>query len=261
MEARTRRIPTADEVMAQQLKDAAPKPVAVPKPATAPKADGGNALVAVKANLPATGLDAVENYVAEIASSMVVGTVIKFSKEGKHVRRDTEEEISPETDFIAHVTQTVAGYQKFATEEGEETQRIMGMIYEGFTVPPVSELPDRDVSLWPTGLSGQPEDPWRHTIFLVLQQGGTDEMFTFITASKTGRRAVGELLRHYNRMRKSHPGELPVVRLKAGGFQARDERIGWVRTPLFVVVGRQPEDSAEKPDTSLGGEAGDEIPF
>jgi hypothetical protein len=261
MEAKTRKIPTADEVMAQQLRDAAPKAVAAPTPATAPKPNGGNAVVTAKVNLPTTGLDAVENYVAEIASSMVVGTVIKFSKEGKHIRRDTEEEISPETGFVFHAPQVVAGYQKFATEEGEETQRIMGMIYEGFVVPPVSELPDRDESQWPEGLSGRPEDPWKHTIFAVLQQAGTDEMFTFITNSKTGRRAVGELLRHYNRMRKSHPGELPVVRLKVGGFQAKDERVGWVKTPVFVVVGRVKEDSAEKPDTSLGGEMNDQIPF
>ena len=77
----------------------------------------------------------------------------------------------------------------------------------------------------------------------------------------TGRRAVGNLLRHYDRMQRTHPDELPVVRLKVGGFQHRDERIGWVSTPVFAVVGRAPRDSAAKPDTSTRADMDDEIPF
>ena len=77
----------------------------------------------------------------------------------------------------------------------------------------------------------------------------------------TERRAVGNLLRHYDRTQKSHPDELPVVRLKTGGFQHRDERIGWVHTPVFAVVGRAPRDSAAKPNTSLPADLNDEIPY
>ena len=43
-------------------------------------------------------------------------------------------------------------------------------------------------------------------------------MFTFATSSKTGRRAVGNLLRHYDTDAENHPDELPVVRLRKGGF-------------------------------------------
>jgi hypothetical protein len=45
-----------------------------------------------------------------------------------------------------------------------------------------------------------------------------------------------------------------------GGFQHRDERVGWVATPVFAVVGRTPKDSAAKPDTSLAADMNDEIP-
>ena len=93
------------------------------------------------------------------------------------------------------------------------------------------------------------------------EQPETTELFTFVTSSITGRRAVGNLLRHYDRMRRTHPDELPVVRLKVGGYQHRDERVGWVATPVFAVVGRAPRDSATKPDTSPGGDMDDEIPF
>ena len=96
-----------------------------------------------------------------------------------------------------------------------------------------------------------PDDPWRHQIYLVLQSTATRELYTFVTESKTGRRAGGNLFQHYDRMLRINPGEFPVVKLKTGGFPHKDERIGWVPTTVFVV-GRSARDNA-KPDTS--GEA------
>jgi hypothetical protein len=111
------------------------------------------------------------------------------------------------------------------------------------------------------GLDGKPTDPWQNTVYLVLQRGDTNEMFTFATSSGTGRRAVGNLTKHYDRLQKTNPDMYPVVRLKVGGFPHRDERVGWVATPVFAVVGRQPKDSTAKPDTSLSAQMDDEMPF
>ena len=94
-----------------------------------------------------------------------------------------------------------------------------------------------------------------------MQNTETAELFTFTTSSKTGRRAVGKLLRHYQRMQRTRPDELPVIRLGKGGFKHNDSRVGWVDTPVFVVVGRAPRDSAAKPDTSLGTFLDDKIVF
>ena len=88
-----------------------------------------------------------------------------------------------------------------------------------------------------------------------------ERIYTFATTSLTGRRAVGNLLKHYDRMQKTNAGEVPVVRLKAGGFNHRDDRIGWVPVPVFAVVGRAPRDSAAKPDTSAAADMNDELPF
>jgi hypothetical protein len=49
--------------------------------------------------------------------------------------------------------------------------------------------------------------------------------------------------------------------LKVGGFNHRDDRVGWVSTPVFAVVGRAPKESAAKPDTSLTADLQDKIPF
>jgi len=62
-------------------------------------------------------------------------------------------------------------------------------------------------------------------------------------------------------MKKAHPDDCPVVRLGVGGFNHSDERVGWVKTPVFVVVGRRPRDSSAVPDTSPGGDMNDKIGF
>jgi hypothetical protein len=138
--------------------------------------------------------------------------------------------------------------------------RVQGLLYDGFVMPPRDALGDLNPSQWAEGLSGQPEDPWRHQVCLVLQRTDTAELFTFVTTSLTGRRAVGNLLRHYDRMQRLNPGELPVVKLKPGGFNHRDPRVGWVATPQFQIVGRAPRDSVAKPDTSVAADMNDQIP-
>ena len=86
-------------------------------------------------------------------------------------------------------------------------------------------------------------------------------MFCFVTSSRTGRRAVGNLLRHHQRAQKTNPHEVPIVRLGKGGFQHKDTRVGFVSTPVFIVVGRTDRSSAATPDTSLAADLNDEIRF
>jgi hypothetical protein len=62
----------------------------------------------------------------------------------------------------------------------------------------------------------------------VFQRADTQELFTYCASNVTSRRAMGNLLRHYDRMRRTTPDYYPVVRMKVGGFQHRDERVGWV---------------------------------
>jgi hypothetical protein len=199
-----------------------------------------------------------EVYLDEVAPAAIVGRLAKFSREGTFVTADDEAEIADTTDLVALCDQTLVGWLRF--NDDAPPDRVMGLLYDGFVPPPRSQLGDLDQAKWPAGLSGAPEDPWRHQMYLVLQ-GANSELFTFATSSMTGRRAVGNLLRHYDRMQKTHPDELPVVRLKTGGFQHRDERIGWVHTPVFAVVGRAPRDSAAKPDTSLSADLNDQLPL
>ena len=146
-------------------------------------------------------------------------------------------------------------------KDGSPPDRMMGLLYEGFTMPPRANLGDLDPTQWEAGLDGQPADPWQHFNYLVLQRADTGELFTFTTSSKTGRRAVGNLLHHYNRLQKTNPDMFPVIRLKKGGYDHKDPRVGWVNTPVFAVVGRHAKDDTAKPDTSLGAQMDDQIDF
>jgi hypothetical protein len=199
-----------------------------------------------------------EVYLDEVAPAAIVGRLIKFTKEGAFITSDDEAEIPEEADFVVLADQTLVGWLRF--NDDAPPDRVMGLLYDGFVPPPREALGDLDPAKWPIGLSGAPEDRWKHQMYLVLQ-GNNSELFTFATSSMTGRRAVGNLLRHYDRMQKTHPDELPVVRLKTGGFNHRDERIGWVHTPVFAVVGRAPRDSAAKPNSSPAADFNDSIPY
>ena len=204
----------------------------------------------------------VQRYIDEVAPASIVGRLIKFSREGKFIFGDTDEEVAETVDFIALCDQTMVGWIKFYNDGETAPSRLMGLLYNsGFVMPACSTLGDMDQAEWGAGLSGAPEDPWKHQMLLVLQQAGTSELFTFATTSISGRRAAGNLLRHFDRMQRLNPDELPIVRLKPGGYIPRDPRRGdWQPVPVFAVVGRAPRDSAAKPDTSAAADLQDEIP-
>ncbi len=247
------RIPSTEQIRKQQKAEAEKETAAIK--ANLPKATNGGTALAVP-----DGRTTIQKYVDEIAPASIVGRMVKFSKEGKFVVSDDDSVISDEVDLIALVDQTLIGWIKF-NGEGAPPDRIMGLLYDGFVMPPRTSLPDLDQAKWEIGLDGRPQDPWQHRVYLVLQRADTGELFTFVTSSVTGRRGIGTLLRHYDRMLRTHPNQYPVVRLKIGGYQHKDDRVGWVKVPVLAVVGRHAKDDSAKPDTSLAADMDDSLQF
>jgi hypothetical protein len=248
------RPPTPAEIVKQQKADAerslapSPKQAVVPQPAAVPA-------------VPDTRTPR-QAYLDEIAPASIVGRQIKGNKEVVFSTADDGEPVADSDDYVALCDQTLVGRGRF-NGPGERPDFRMGLLYDGFVPPRDEDLPDRDRSKWEIGLDGKPADPWQHFIYLVLQRVSTGELFTYTTSSITGRRAVGNLLRHYDRMQKTHSDFYPVVRLKTGGFNHRDERVGWVQVPVFAVVGRAPKDGAAMPDApaAVTNDMSDSIPF
>lgn len=220
-----------------------------------------NALVPSNGGLPTLpGDSSITSYLDSIAPASISGRIVKFDgKRNGYVTSDDGKVLASELEFIALCDQTLVGWVKFNKDTAPT--KVMGLLYAGFKMPSREEMGDNDPRAWQPGLDNKPQDPWQHQIYMVLQETKNAELFTFITSSATGRRAIGSLLRHFERMRRTHPGELPVIKLKVGGYDHKDSRIGWVPTPAFVPVGRAPYDSVAVPDTSPSADLEDEIPF
>jgi hypothetical protein len=197
-------------------------------------------------------------YLDEVAPSGIAGRGFKFRDDG-YITVDDGKKMPENAEYVCLADETLVGWIRF-NGQGEAPDKVMGLLFDGFEMPTRESLGDLDKSQWEAGLDGQPQDPWQHQQMVVFQDRNTAELFTFVTSSVTGRKAVGTLLRHYDRMRRAHPDDLPTVRLGVGGFKHRDTRVGWVSVPLFVVTGRAPRDGAAKPET-LAQDLNDKIPF
>ena len=210
----------------------------------APQTTNGGSTALVRANtapVPAVSRGAVASYLDEVAPAAIVGRLLKFDKNGNFSATDDGETIGDDIDFVALVDQTLVGWLKF-NEQGPP-DRAMGLLYDGFVMPPRASLGDTDEAAWPAGLDSRPADPWQHTQYLVLQRRDTDELYTFTTSSKTGRRAVGNLLRHYDRMHSGKPQRIPRGAFEKGRVRAQGHsnrlgrnpglRRGWSRTEGF----------------------------
>jgi len=240
---------TTEQALRQQQEDVErdrqPPAAKVPAPATA------------TAVTPADDRAARNRYLEEIAGGMP-GRLIKFStKVNKYVTIDDGSDIE-DTDYIALCNETLVGWVKFSGDDAPP-ERVMGLLYDGFRMPPREELGDLDQTQWPAGLNNAPEDPWKHQICLPLMNTATQELLVYAALSETSRRAVGRLLQHFERMLRLNAGELPIVRLKVGGFNHRDPRVGWVSTPQFAIVGRTKRDSVAK--STFPDDLDDSIPF
>src|SRR5262249_23330752 len=171
----TIRPPTAAEVLARQKAEhpkpspltPAPRPTAAPASAPIPKPETAVALPDTR-----TG---IERYLDEIAPAAVVGRLIKFSKDGQFITADDGEPISDVAEFVLLAKETWVGGIGF-NGAGEAPARHMGLLYGGFTMPPRDRLGDSDESKWAAGLNGLPEDPWKHQIYLVLQNAESGEL-------------------------------------------------------------------------------------
>jgi hypothetical protein len=222
------------------------------------RAERGAIVPAAKAAMTASA-SPVSVYLAAHGVGMS-GTYFKFGKDGKFVKSSDDEEIPEGTEFVVIYDQAQGGWVKFMGK-GNPPERKQGPLFAGFVPPKREELGDLDQSEWDEGLSGKPADPWQFQLLLPLQHTKTGELFIFQTSSITGRRAVDRVIQWCARMAAAEPDVYPVIKLRISGFDHRDERVGWVKTPAFERVGATPKADTTVADTSVGGDLNDEVPW
>jgi hypothetical protein len=216
---------------------------------------------ALPAEMPPDNRTPLDRYLDDIAPTSIVGRLVGFDgKDKQYVYKDDGTPIPDDVDFVVMDDQVQVAWVKFQGK-GNPPIRVGGLLADGFVLPPRETLGDNAEAEWEIGLDGKPQDPWVHQIAIVMQRGDNDELVTFVTGNSTGRRAVGNLLKHGKRLHKSHPDMYAIVRFKLGGFNHRDERVGWVVVPVFAVVGRHPKDNVSQPDSSPAADFDDSIEF
>jgi hypothetical protein len=188
------------------------------------------------------------------------GTFIKFAKDGVYRKQADDAQIPTGTEVAVVYEEIRVGWIRFF-EKGQQPERKMGPVFNGFVPPAREELSDLDESKWEIGLSGKPTDPWQFQILVPMHDTKNGEMYIFGTTSITGRRQCDKLISACARMQKSEPEFYPVVKLDVSGFEHRDSRIGWVRTPCFTRVGKAPKSDASAAQVSLGDDMNDDIPW
>src|SRR5215469_396485 len=97
------------------------------------------------------GRTASQAWADDVAPASIVGRLVKFTKDGVFAATDDGVAIADDVDFVALVDQTLIGYIRFRSE-GEPPDRVMGLLYDGFVLPPRHSLGDNDRSQWDIGL-------------------------------------------------------------------------------------------------------------
>jgi hypothetical protein len=202
----------------------------------------------------------VADYLTEFGVGMD-GAFFKFDpKDGVFRKTSDGEEIPEGTELVVVYDQIQVGWIKF-NGKGNEPDRKMGPLFDGYMPPKRDTLGDDDESQWEIGLNGKPDDPWKHQVLVPLLDPKTDELLIFNTTTKTGRCEANNLIKHCRRAYKKEPDMYPVIRLKVGGYPHSDDRVGWVKTPKFAVVGSAPKDNAAAATSAIDKDLNDEVPF
>ena len=125
------------------------------------------------------------------------------------------------------------GWQNWV--DGKPVDSDMGLLADNFRPKLRRELGDMDDSEWELDKDGKKKDPWQFTNMVVCRVIDGDTFFTFVTSSKGGVQAVGNLCNDYAKGRAKNNGKLPVVTFERGHY--KHDEYGRIYFPKLVVEG------------------------
>jgi hypothetical protein len=163
----------------------------------------------------------------------IVGTLLKFSK-GDFVAGKDGRVIPIGTEMVPNMDSLEVGWVRW--ENDTPTEHRMGRVVDAFVPPKRSELGDNDQELWERDDDG-PSDPWEFTNYLVMLAKNDSEAFTFVTSSRGGLNAIGELCKTYGKQMRQRPDQYPVIVLEVGSYMHREKSYGRIKFPIFKTIG------------------------
>ena len=184
------------------------------------------------------------------AASMrnIVGQLLKFSKGDWLVGQDNEE-LDPKTHLVACMDEMQIGWVKWV--DGKPEENIMGRIIDGYQPKKRKELGDTDESEWEVDNDGKPRDPWQFNNLIIMRPPGLDaieeeDLYTFVTSSRGGINAVGELCKAYGKQMRLRPNDYPIIELGVNSYNHPNKEYGRIKIPLLTVVGWELKTPPEK---------------
>jgi hypothetical protein len=170
--------------------------------------------------------------------------------------------------FLALVPSTMRGWLKWV--DGKVVDARMGLVANGFLMPHLYSLPDRDESQWEKNPDGTPRDPWSKCYrLLLIETAPPHGDVTFSGSSYGAQLACQALCGVYSVDSHLYEGAYPVVAL---GTRTRVSRsYGRIVGPSFDVQGwatiedvkagrKKRAKAAKTPEQGFSEALNDEIP-
>jgi hypothetical protein len=188
---------------------------------------------------------------AAYAAKMVVqqGNYLSF-KAGEYLYGQNSEELKLGTRLAANMLGLRVGWRRWRSAKVE--QDLTQPLVDGIPEPDDQhrhELGDTDSQLWDLGANGDPMDPWQWTSILELVDA-TGEKYIYSTGSKGGKGAIGALCDQYNKQRRAHPDQVPIIELGRDFYT--HPSYGKTYFPVFTIVGWTDEDNLVIPEAQPG---------
>jgi len=190
--------------------------------------------VAMRGETALTTARYFEKYGQAASGRRFVGDLLKFGKDGVYVAGQENREIPRGARMVAYMDSLRVGW--VCWEDGRPVDDRMGLVAEGFVPPKRSDLDRTDQSQWEEFDGGEPRDPWQFSNDLVLFDPQNEQFYTFVTSSRGGLGALGELSKAYGQRLRQAPGEWPIVSLEGDSYQHRIRSRGRIKFPILRVA-------------------------
>lgn len=180
-----------------------------------------------------------EQYGEQASSrSSIVGSLLKFSK-GDWLLGQDEDEIPVGTRYVVSMDNLMVGWVKWS--DNKPVEQIMGRVVEGYAPPRRDTLGDNDKETWEVGTDGKERDPWQFSNQVLMKPVGkqydTEIAITFVTSSKGGIGAIGELCKKYGKEMRTREGQCPIVEIGVDSYNHPNKEFGRIKTPVITLVG------------------------
>jgi hypothetical protein len=177
--------------------------------------------------------------------SSIEGDLLRFTKQGDWVAGQEQTELPEGTELIMGINTLKVGWQKW--EDQKPVDSRMGLKAEGYRPPSRDELGDNDEDKWEE-YDGEPRDPWQKTSQCQLLDPSTGQVYTYVTSSKSGETALGEISGVYGDrlMDGEDQDAVPIVRLASSFY--KHKTYGKIMIPVFELTDQwvKPEDVKPK---------------